>query len=141
MGRRKSKEQKTDEWIAWWKPRLLLDKWAVIPSHKDKDITPADDEYIDHIQAQNTIDLANSECHLVTFPILWNDNEEGYQHMTIGHELAHIHTQLVAELLDKAVAKRLIKRKDANRLLEDLTTTIAKIALVNAKKRLPDYHI
>lgn len=134
----RSRERYTDKLIAWWKPRLLLDKWAIIP--KDSDEREKDRDG-DPTVATNLIDPTNSESWLTTHPRFWEESED-YQDMTIGHELAHIHTLPVKIALDKAAAKRVISQKEAKDILEDLTNTIAKIVVVNARrKRSVDYHI
>lgn len=136
---RLTKAQKVDRWIAWWKSRLLLNKWAIIPQHNNDDV--AADKNGCETAATTFADLANSECWLNIYPFMWRESAD-YQHMVIGHELAHIHTQPVKEALDKAVQKRALSQREADRILEDLTNTIAKIVVANARrKRSMEYHV
>ncbi len=131
--------EKVSRWLSRWKPRLLLDKWAVMPSMEDKD--PASkDGFVDMVVI--TVDTNNSEAWLRFYPRLWKESAE-YQEMSTIHELAHIHTDHVRILLDKAVKAGVIDKQEVKEKIEDLTNTVAKIVykVYQKKKSSSEYHI
>jgi len=136
-----STRQKTDliwRWIGRWKPRLLLDKWAVIPKLDDHDPVRKDG-VVD--MAGSVVDQTNSECWLSVYPRLWKESKE-YQEMTIIHEMAHIHTDPVRDLLMKSVKDGTLDKKDVTDKVEDLTNSIAKIVyLAYRRTKRKEYHL
>lgn len=135
----KQKLELVNRWLSRWKPRLLLDKWAVMSKLAEKD-PPARGGLMD--MAYITVDTTNSEAWLEVCPRLWNESRE-YQEASTVHELAHIHTEPVRKLLDKAIRAGAIDKAEAKDQLEDLTNSIAKIVWA-AHKRRPkktEYHL
>lgn len=136
----KKELEKINRWLTRWKPRLLLGKWAILPAIDRTDPTANKDGSLD--MACITVDTVQSEAHMVLYPRLWEESRE-YQETTVCHELCHIHTETIRQLLQKAARAGAVDRQVATNALEDLTNTISKLVYTAYKKpkKSTQYHV
>lgn len=126
---KKSKEETVTSLVSVWKPRLLLDQWAVMPTIKET----TEDQPYDKTLATVEVIPRYTDARMEIYPQFWLENS-GAQRAAIVHELLHIPLHQIREALAQAVKKGLISEKRKDDLVEGVVEYITKV-LVKAYSR------
>lgn len=118
----KSKEDQVAAIVAKWKPRLLLDGWAVIPSLERESKAGNGQQWL----AAMDVNRRYTDARLTIYPDFWKDNK-ATQTVTLVHELLHIPTNAVREELSKLVSLGKLSEKRKDELVEQLVEYMAKV--------------
>ncbi len=122
-----------------WKPRLLLQGWAVSYEFKEKDHPTSKD--MDTF-ATISINSKYTEAKINIYPAFWK-KPIAYRKSTLIHEMAHMATEAVRDALIKAMNKKVITTEMMETLSEGITEYIAKIMVVayTRKRKAKGYHL
>lgn len=122
-----------------WKPRLLLDGWAVILVFAEEQGDSSDIK-TDTLATMVT-NSRYTEGRLTIYPAFFRESSEAQQACII-HELIHIRTEPLRLVLEQAANKRLISKKRAIDISEDNTEYITKLqwkSYFRNKKKVKDW--
>jgi len=110
---------KIDNIIARWKPRLLLDSWSItVDLQEEEKLTDKDRTLATMLVHKNY-----RNAWLRVFPALFREPAAA-QEVTIVHELSHIITWEIREVL---LNQKPLSESKSNAIIENLTETYAKI--------------
>jgi hypothetical protein len=139
----KTQQLRINKWVAKWKSRLLLDSWSVTVEYKDDDWKDArSDGDVAVVSAEIVVDQRYHEARLLIYPVLFT-RPLSYQQSTVAHELLHIATDEIRDVLISAARKNIISIKRRDDLAEGLTEYVTKIMFRAYKVAKPEgnYHI
>lgn len=138
---KKQMQEWVNKQVAKWKPRLLLNNWAVTVTMADEDIDVSEDV---SFQATMQVNSVYTDSIMTIYPALFN-KPTGYKQSTVVHELLHIPVHPINQALNQAVKKGVISDKKRQELVEGLTEYIAKLMFVAYTKRTQQskdsYHV
>lgn len=116
---RTKREQVVINLLDKWKPRLLLDHWAIMTHFAEDDL---DMESNYEVLARVVVNSTYTEAKITVYPCFFKQ-PKGNQATTIIHELCHLHT----ERIRTALRTSKISEKQKVDLVESLTESIAKM--------------
>jgi hypothetical protein len=133
-------EAKISRLLNRWKPRLMLDNWAILTEFADEDRKETAEG--DHLLAQIVTNPVYTEARITIYPIFFKE-PYGQQVSTLVHELCHIHTHNVRGSLDTLAKHKLMSQKHANEISEAVTEQMSKMLIRSYKrgKKSIGYHL
>lgn len=133
------KEARIEKLLSRWKPRLMLDNWAILIEYADAN-KPATDAGT--TLAEIVVNPTYTEARITIYPVFFTE-PYGQQVSSLVHELCHLHTHKLQTILNTLVKHKLMTAKAATETHEAFTEQLSKMIIRSYKrgKKNGNYHL